>query len=30
MPKGVKLIDLRDGEKLQDIAPVVSEAVDDE
>ena len=28
--QGVKLIDLRDGEKLQDIAPVVSEAGDDE
>jgi DNA gyrase subunit A len=28
--QGVKLIDLREGEKLQDIAPVVSEAGDDE
>lgn len=28
--QGVKLIDLREGEKLQDIAPVVSETVDDE
>ena len=28
--QGVKLIDLREGEKLQDIAPVVSEAADEE
>jgi DNA gyrase subunit A len=28
--QGVKLIDLREGEKLQDIAPVVSETGDDE